>query len=149
MQMQKSGLTLIELMVVISLLGIIAAFAIPKLLESKKTVNENSALSALRTISSAEEFYNTRFQKYGTLANMSTANMIDNVLAAASTVGTAKSGFYFDLSLSVSRAAWTCIARPAEWGITGERNFKIDQRGLIMWNADAGSSTFTTALGQQ
>jgi len=143
----NKGFTLIELMIVVAIIAIIAAIAIPNLLESKKAANEAAAISALRTISSAEELYNTRYSSYATLAQMSSRNLVDSVLAAATTTGSGKSGYYFEVDTSVSGAAWTTIARPTDWGTTGERNFRIDQTGVIYYNTDDGGTTWTSALG--
>ena len=145
--MSAKGFTLIELMIVVAILGIIVALAMPNLIESRKAANEASAVSALRTISSAQELYNTRYSSYGTSNQLDIANMIDSVLAGATTSNSPKNGYYFLIDVSGSGAAWSCIARPSSWGTTGERNFKIDQTGVIYYNITIGNSTWTQPLG--
>jgi len=108
---------------------------------------EAAAISALRTISSAEELYNTRYESYETLEELGKANLLDSVLAAATHHGASKSGYYFVLTLNADKSAWTCVTRPAEWDVTGTRNFKIDQTGVIYYNSDKNSSDWQKALG--
>jgi prepilin-type N-terminal cleavage/methylation domain-containing protein len=152
------GFTLIELMIVVAIIAIIAAIAIPSLLESKKAANEASAISSLRTIGSAEELYFARTGKYGLKDSLNDGpggprRMIDKALRDAYTgSSTPRSGYYFDITVSGSNSAWSAVAHPSEWGITGERNFIIGGGGVIYWNEDStengtGNTTFTLVLG--
>lgn len=109
--------------------------------------NEGAGISALRTISSAEELYNTRYERYGTFEELDRADMIDSVLAGATSAASPKSGYYFILTVSKTGLSWTCITRPSDWGITGERNFKIDQTGVIYFNTIENSSEWVKSLG--
>jgi len=144
----NKGFTLIELMIVVAIIAIIAAIAIPNLLESKKAANEAAAISALRTVSSAQELYNTRYARYGSLTQLDAANMIDSVLAGATQASSAKSGYYFNMRTGTG--VWCCGARAATWGTTGERSFRISQEGVIYFSnsdEDLTSNTNGTALG--
>ncbi len=131
---RKQGFTLIELMIVVAIIAIIAAIAIPSLLNARKAGNEASAISSLRTITTVNEQYRTRFQAYANLlATLQTEGYIDQVLG-----GGAKSGYLF-VYASPTVNTWTCNANPATAGTTGDRRFFVDQSGVIRFNLTAAA----------
>jgi hypothetical protein len=96
------------------------------------TGNEASAISALRTLSSAQELFNARYGRYApTLAALGNAGMIDQILAGATTPAMAKSGYFFQLRLT--QTGWECSTMPATPGVTGTRSFYINEDGVIYW----------------
>jgi len=131
---KQEGFTLIELMIVVAIIAIIAAIAIPSLLNARKAGNEASAISSLRTLTTVNEQYRTRFQTFaGSLANLSATNYIDGVLGAGS-----KSGFGF--SYSAGSTTWFTTASPDVLGTDGDRYFFVDQTGIIRFSS-TGTAT--------
>ena len=131
---RNEGFTLIELMIVVAIIAIIAAIAIPSLLNARKAGNEASAISSLRTLTTVNEQYRTRFQQYpDAMASLQAEDYIDDVLAAGQ-----KSGYDFTYVLGAEPTAeWECNADPISDTVTGDRWFYVDQSGVIRFGVGA------------
>lgn len=130
------GFTLIELMIVVAIIAIIAAIAIPSLLAARKAGNESSAISSLRTLSTVNQQYRTRYQSFASsIDNLRNAGYIDSVLGSGT-----KSGYAFAYAGSTN--TWTTSATPSTAGTTGDRGFFVNEAGVIRF---AASGTATSA----
>ena len=138
---QRRGFTLIELLIVIAVIAILAAIAIPNLLSSRESANEASCIGSMRTINSAEATYRSRNNAYGLLADLLTAKLVDPALGGATSSATAKSGYYYAPAV-VSTTQYWITASPI--GSGGTRFFYTDETGVI-WAAPSATASLPTA----
>ena len=111
---KQKGFSLIELLIVVAIILIIAAIAIPNLLRARIAANESSAAASVRTLATSDLAYQNAWGVYSSsLASLgpgaatgcpsggptsSAACIIDFTLASASTAAAAKSGYYFSVT---------------------------------------------------
>ena len=142
----NKGFTLVELMIVISIISIIAAIALPSFLRARMTSNEGSAVGTMRTISTAQQQFQSAavilfpsgMGQYSpdlvTLAAQAPP-FIDTVLGAGD-----KQGFIFTTVGGGVDGGPSFVANgvPLAPGASGNRAFYVDQSGLITFVAGVG-----------
>ena len=145
---KQKGFSLIELLIVVAIILIIAAIAIPNLLRSRIAANEASAVGSIRTINTSEVTYATTYNTVGfaTLANLggaggtaTGAGLIDSVLASGS-----KRGYVFAVTTGGAAtggpATMYSVNGDPQNSQTGQRHFYSDQSGVIRANVSAAAT---------
>lgn len=157
---KHKGFSLIELLIVVAIILIIAAIAIPNLLRSRMAANESSAVGSLRTLNTSEVTYAATYPNVGfsaTLASLgsggaspcvaSSANacLVDEVLAQDPAT---KSGYTFTYAPSgaVPEVQYSITAEPQNRGTTGQRGFFTDESGVIRFNPTAAATVADSPL---
>ena len=152
---KQKGFSLIELLIVVAIILIIAAIAIPNLLRSKMAANEASAVVSLRTLNTSVVAYSTTYNTDpsnlvslgpATTASSTAADLVDSLLG---TDPATKSGYTITYAAvgSAPITQYTMIAKPVS-SSTGQRLFFTDQSGVIRQTTDGSTpSASSTPIG--
>jgi prepilin-type N-terminal cleavage/methylation domain-containing protein len=110
----QRGFSLLELLIVVAIVGIISAIAIPGLRKAKQNAQSGSAMQSLRMITTAQHLFERKYKRYASLADLSPEGSIDTNIASGY-----KSGYDFAVTLgpdSVGRPdmSFGCTAQPEE-----------------------------------
>ena len=151
MHNKQKGFSLIELLIVVAIILIIAAIAIPNLLRSKIAANQASAVASLRTLNTSSVLYDTNYQFYpGSIAAMGTsgsatsasADLIDSVLATGQ-----KSGYDFVWSGGGAAATQYAINANPLSNSSGTVYYYTDQSLVIRSNSTTSATVGDLAIG--
>ncbi len=166
----SQGFSLIELLIVIAIILIIAAIAIPNFMRSKVAANQASAVGSLRTLNTAEFNYAATYDKgysatlgylgpppAGATADITHAGIVDDVLSGTAAGGPAamtssKSGYIFTYSpgtiINGQIMTYTINADPISRGTTGTNSYYVDQSGVIRQNSTTQASAADSPLAE-
>ena len=162
MRNKQRGFSLIELLIVVAIILIIAAIAIPNLIRSKMAANEASAVASLRTINTAEVVFSSTYNTTNVFSDnlvalgpngatcgssfvptSTQACLIDSALAAA-TAAPGKSGYTF--TYTPGTGSYTLTAQPVTVNSTGVRYFFTDQTVVIRANGGAAATVNSSPI---
>ena len=139
----KKGFTLVEIMIVVAIIALLAAIAIPNLLRARHNANEAAAISTTKTLATAMESFRAAQTPptYPTaFTQLSTANppYVDTTLTAATAASTARQGYFYTYAF-VNANQYTVTTSPATLSVTGTRVFFVNETGVIRLTNAAGS----------
>lgn len=123
------GFTLIELMIVVEIIAIVAAIAVPNYIRTRIQTNEASAIASLRVILDAENSYNTQYYVYANEISLLT-NEDPPFLTGGDWTGS-KNGYTFRVEGEPTN--FVAFATPVEYNTTGWHGFRIDASGSIRY----------------
>ena len=131
-------------------MAVIAAIAIPNLLESRKGGNESAAIGNLRTIASAQQYYretdkdkNDKLDYAPDLRALAAVDLVDQVLA-----GGTKQGYVYAVRPGTEpESTWSATADPLTPGATGDRHFFVDESGVIRFDVGRPAGPTSRAIG--
>lgn len=153
---KNQGFSLIELLIVVAIILIIAAIAIPSMLRTKQNANEASAVDNMRTITTAEAAYSSSFGGNGfasqlvflgsgapgTPCDMTHACLIDNSLGCAAEP-CLRSGYLFFVMSDAGAAPffdYAVTATPQTWAKTGSKNFCAAEDSVLRYEVTGVAS---------
>ena len=136
----ERGFSLIELLVVVVIIGIIAALAIPGLQRARQYAQSGSAIQSLRTITTAENLYERRFKVYAVLVDLVPEGSIDSNLGNG-----LKSGYTFVITLTPDAKHFSCTAAPESNGASLDYFF-VDDTAVIRYNRGAPADVNSTPI---
>ena len=162
-QRQGTGFSLIELLIVIAIILIIAAIAIPNLLRARIAADEASSVRSIRTINTAQATYVTGYPTTGYSATLAAlgpggvgsvcpaggplvtnACLLDSALSNATAAANAKSGYIYGMGATAVAGVNTQYAvgsSPASFNITGVRDFCSQEDAVVRYDAGASGNT--------
>jgi prepilin-type N-terminal cleavage/methylation domain-containing protein len=158
---KQKGFSLIELLIVVAIILIIAAIAIPNLMRSRMAANEASAVGSIRTINTAQVTYSTTYGTgFGPLANLGgavpcTSSAATSCLVDALISGGTKSGYTLAVpipaavgTVATPNVTYVANAVPVALGQSGQRSFCSDESGVIRNDPTGAVAAATVAACQ-
>ncbi len=133
---KMGGFTLVEIMIVVAIIALIAAIAIPNLLRARHNANETAAIGNERTLVAALESFRAAQSPPAYPATKGALSSATPPYVAAALTTNPRQGYNFTYT-QTSANQYTLLAAPVTSGVTGTRNFFVDESGVIRVGTDA------------
>ncbi len=152
MRRSERGFTLVEIMIVVAIIALLAAIAIPNVLRGRTTANEAASIGNMRALLSSLEMYRSVNNVYPNLwTQMTTAVPAFNPAPFAAdllTPGTTVQGYIYVYTPGAQPVStYTLTSTPQTMGQTGTRAFLITQAGTVIHCAVAVQGAIPTVAG--
>ena len=151
----KAGFTLVEIMIVVAIIALLAAIAIPNVLRGRLTANESAAIGNLRAMISSLEMYRSVYGAYPQRANWNTQMYVPQPpfgppsfsAATLGSSGLGVQGYQYIYTDGSSSQSYVLTAGPVTSGRTGSRGFRTSEQGTIQHCSSLADLQFPDGTG--
>lgn len=139
--MKNKGFTLVEIMIVVAIIALLAAIAIPNLLRARLGANESSSIATVKALAASQEIYRSSQPQSTFAADLSALTDVTPPYISGFHSSNQKTGYTFTVVGDAN--SYEAVGNPTIRGTTGNRSFCVDATGII----HAQDSEYTAVAG--
>lgn len=137
---KENGFSIVELLIVVTIIGIVSAFAVPGLRRARQNAQMGSTIQSLRTITTAQVLYERKYQSYGTLSQLAPEGSLDPNVAVGQ-----KAEYVYSMTVDSSGKKFTCTASPLG-DPTVRDHFFVDETSVIRYNTGSPANASSAPI---